>query len=86
MTSIPPRPPLDGLRQQMRKASFAKRQDISDGFIRETFSLPRNIARAKAKEWFDAYPKAAYWTEIESWYVRPNDVVEFTIRRLPNSD
>jgi hypothetical protein len=90
MTSIPPKPPLEGLRRQMRKAASGTaskvRPDISDGYIRETFSLPRSIARVKAREWFDAYPKAAYWTEIESWYVRPNDVIEFTIRRLPSSD
>jgi len=86
MTKIPPKPPLEGLRRQMRKASASRRQDISDGYIRETFSLPRQVARLKAREWFETYPKAAYWTEIESWYVRPNDVIEFTIRRLPSSD
>ncbi|WOC16914.1 hypothetical protein [Pseudochrobactrum sp. MP213Fo] len=86
MTSIPPKPPLEGLRRQMRKASSSRKPDISDGYIRETFSLPRPVARLKAREWFEAYPKAAYWTEIESWYVRNNDVIEFTIRRLPSSD
>lgn len=86
MTGIPPKPPLEGLRRQMRKAASPHRPDISDGYIRETFSLPRKVARVKAQEWFAAYPKAAYWTEIESWYVRPNDVIEFTIRRLPSSD
>ena len=28
----------------------------------------------------------AYWTAIESWFERPGDVIEFTIRRLPTSD
>ncbi|MBX8811573.1 hypothetical protein KHQ08_12320 [Pseudochrobactrum algeriensis] len=86
MTSIPPKPPLEGLRRQMHKAASGVKPNISDGYIRETFSLPRSIARVKAREWFETYPKAAYWTEIESWYVRPNDVIEFTIRRLPSSD
>ena len=42
-----------------------------DGFLRETFVLPRTDARDKAKEWFDRWPKQAYWTEIESWFERP---------------
>ena len=43
-------------------------------------------ARDKAREWFDRWPKQAYWTEIESWFERPGDVIEFTIRRLPAAD
>ena len=62
------------------------RRMARDGFIRETFTLPRPDARAKAREWFDRWPKQAYWTEIESWFERPGDVIEFTIRRLPTAD
>ena len=43
-------------------------------------------ARDKAREWFDRWPKQAYWTTIESWFERPGDVIEFTIRRLPAAD
>jgi hypothetical protein len=57
-----------------------------DGFVRESFSLPREAARAKAREWFEQWPKQAYWTTIESWRERPDDVIEFTIRRLPTAD
>ena len=57
-----------------------------DGFLRETFVLPRKDARLKAQEWFDRWPKQAYWTEIESWFERPGDMIEFTIRRLPAAD
>ena len=39
-----------------------------------------------AQEWFERFPKQAYWTEIESWFERPGDVIEFTIRRLPAAD
>ncbi len=53
---------------------------------RETFRLPRVEARAKAREWFDRYPKAAYMTEIEFWRVCDDDQIEFTIRRLPTAD
>ena len=57
-----------------------------DGFIRETYALPRTDAREKAREWFDRWPKQAYWTAIESWCERPEDVIEFTMRRLPTAD
>ena len=59
---------------------------VKDGFVRETFTLPRTAAREKAREWFDRWPKQAYWTEIESWFEQPDDVIQFTIRRLPTAD
>jgi hypothetical protein len=80
----PMRPPLDGLKRQLDRARAEGKP--RDGFIRETFVLPRTDARLKAQEWFDRWPKQAYWTSIESWFERPNDVIEFTIRRLPAAD
>ncbi|MCC6779391.1 MAG: hypothetical protein IT537_22655 [Hyphomicrobiales bacterium] len=56
------------------------------GFRRETFALPREAAREKAREFFRRFPKAAYMTEIESWRVLPGDRIEFTMRRLPTAD
>jgi hypothetical protein len=53
---------------------------------RETFCLPRGEARAKAREWFERFPKAAYMTEIESWRELADDKIEFVIRRLPSAD
>ena len=53
---------------------------------RETFRLPRPQARAKAREWFERFPKAAYMTEIESWRVLADDEIEFVMRRLPTAD
>jgi hypothetical protein len=53
---------------------------------RETFFLPRDEARAKAREWLDRFPKAAYMTEIESWRELPGDRIEFVMRRLPSAD
>ena len=81
----PMRPPLDGLKRQLDRARAENRRP-GDGFIRKTFVLPRTDARLKAQEWFDRWPKQAYWTSIESWFERPNDVIEFTIRRLPAAD
>jgi hypothetical protein len=57
-----------------------------DLFRRETFALPREAAREKAREMFRRFPKAAYMTEIESWRVLPGDRIEFTVRRLPSAD
>ncbi len=53
---------------------------------RETFTLPRDEARMKAREWFTRYPKAAYMTEVESWRELGDGRIEFTMRRLPSAD
>lgn len=83
---VPPRPPLDGLRRSLERGRGETGQRPKDGFVRETYTLPRPAAREKAREWFDRWPKQAYWTEIESWCERPDDVIQFTIRRLPTAD
>ena len=82
----PARPPLDGLKVRRERSRAERGDKPRDGFLRETFVLPRPDARLKAKEWFDRWPKQAYWTAIESWFERPGDVIEFTIRRLPVAD
>lgn len=82
----PTRPPLDGLKKRLDRSRAEKARLPRDGFVRETFVLPRPAARDKAREWFDRWPKQAYWTEIESWSERPGDVIEFTMRRLPVAD
>ena len=48
--------------------------------------LPRPLARAKARELFERYPKAAYMTEIEFWSERKDGQIEFVVRRLPSAD
>ncbi|KQS73122.1 hypothetical protein ASG39_03790 [Rhizobium sp. Leaf371] len=83
----PPAPPsLDGLKRQI--ARHRDRQAATGGglFVRETFLLDRIAARQKALEWFEHYPKAAYWTEVESWRRLDGDRIEFTMRRLPTAD
>jgi len=83
------RPPLEGLRREIARS----RKEKSDGkssssFVRETYCLSRGQARDKAREWFSTWPKAAYWTEVESWRALPGegDTIEFTMRRLPTAD
>lgn len=82
----PTRPPLDGLKRRLAESRERTGGKRKDGFLRETFVLPRPDARLKAREWFERWPKQAYWTEIESWFERPGDVIEFTMRRLPAAD
>jgi len=66
-------------------AALHKRAE-NDAFRRETFALPREAAREKAREVFRRYPKPAYMTEIESWRELPDGRIEFTMRRLPTAD
>jgi hypothetical protein len=78
------RRPAD-LARRMAARRGAQRER-SSSFRRETFALPREAARAKAREFFARFPKAAYMTEIESWRELPGDRIEFTMRRLPSAD
>lgn len=84
--AVPTRPSLDGLKKRLDKSRSDKSRMPRDGFLRETYLLPRSVARAKAREWFERWPKQAYWTAIESWCERPGDRIEFTMRRLPTAD
>ena len=78
------RRPADLAEKMSRR--LAARETRTRAFRRETFSLPREAARAKAREMFARYPKAAYMTEIESWRELPDGAIEFTMRRLPSAD
>ncbi len=80
-----PRDIAQRLGDRSRAQSRARAQEAS-AWRRETFRLPRLEARAKAREWFDRFPKAAYMTEIEFWRELPDNEIEFTIRRLPTAD
>jgi hypothetical protein len=66
--------------------ALRKRPARTDAFRRETFALPREQARAKAREMFERFPKPAYMTEIESWRELSDGRIEFTMRRLPTAD
>jgi hypothetical protein len=58
----------------------------SDQWRRDTFTLPRDQAREKAREMLHRFPKAAYMTEIEWWRELEDGRIEFTMRRLPSAD
>lgn len=65
---------------------MARRRRAADGYLRETFILPRAAARARAQAFFARYPKAGYMSAVESWRELPDDRIEFTMRRLPSAD
>jgi hypothetical protein len=68
----------------------AQRRSGSDGqpggYLRETFTLPRDEARARARDYFARYPKAGYMSIVESWRELPDGTIEFTMRRLRSAD
>jgi hypothetical protein len=65
---------------------MAGRRKPDDGYLRETFTLPRDKARMKAREFLTRYPKAAYMSGVENWRELPGGDIEFTMRRLPSAD
>ena len=67
-------------------ARSKRKDDVQDGFLRETFTLPREKARAKARDFLTRYPKGGYMTGVESWRELPTGEIEFTMRRLRSAD
>lgn len=65
---------------------MAGRRKPADGYVRETFTLPREQARLTARDFLTRYPKAGYMSEVESWRELPGGKIEFTMRRLPSAD
>jgi hypothetical protein len=63
-----------------------KRASVDDGYVRETFTLPREEARATARLWLSRWPAAAYMSEVEWWRELPEDRIEFRMRRLKSAD
>jgi hypothetical protein len=81
------RKPVDVAERVANRRSRRSTTAAAEGaWRREAFCLPRDEARAKAREWFERFPKAAYMTEIESWRELAGDRIEFVIRRLPSAD
>jgi hypothetical protein len=69
-----------------RKPGEAFKENFNDGFLRETFTLPRDKARDRARDFLNRYPKAAYMSAVESWRELPGGEIEFTMRRLSSAD
>jgi hypothetical protein len=62
------------------------RQRSDDGFSRQTFVLPREDARVRARKFLEAYPPEAYMSIVEKRRELPDGRIEFTMRRLPTAD
>ena len=54
--------------------------------MRETFTLPREAARTRARDFLNRYPKEAYMSSVEHWRELPDGAIEFTMRRLASAD
>ena len=63
-----------------------RRGRSDDGFVRETFTLPREAARKRARDFLKRYPKEAYMSSVERWRELPDGAIEFTMRRLSSAD
>jgi hypothetical protein len=74
------------LRPRDLASRMAGRRKPNDGYLRETFTLPREAARTQARDFLDRYPKAAYMSAVESWRELPGGEIEFTMRRLASAD
>jgi hypothetical protein len=58
----------------------------ADGFMRRTFTLPVDDARAKAREILREYPAGGCMTIVENWCQPSDGQIQFTMRRLPTAD
>jgi len=49
----------------------------------ETFRLPIDAARSKARSIISQAPQAGYIAIVENWWSLPDGKIEFTVRRIP---
>ena len=61
---------------------MAGRRKPDDGYLRETFTLPRDKARTMARDFLNR----SYMSSVESWRELPGGEIEFTMRRLASAD
>ncbi|WP_441277072.1 hypothetical protein AB7783_05580 [Tardiphaga sp. 172_B4_N1_3] len=69
-----------------RMAARQQRRALDDGYVRESFTQPRENARKTARAFLDRFPKQAYMSEVERWRELPDGDIEFTMRRLRTAD
>jgi hypothetical protein len=56
------------------------------GYIKDSYTLPREEARQLAKRFFERYPKQGYDTHISYWKVTEDNQIYFEICRLASCD
>lgn len=69
-----------------RLGSRSEKLRLNDGFVRETFKLPVEDARRRARAYLAEFPVEAYMTMIERFRPTADGGIEFTMRRLPTAD
>lgn len=74
------------LAERLARRRSGRRASGDDGFVRETFTQPREEARRTARAFLDRYPAAAYMSTVEHWRELPDGAIEFTMRRLRTAD
>jgi hypothetical protein len=55
-------------------------------FDEQTFTLPLEIARSKAREIIDQPSQSGFTSVIDKWRQRPDGQIEFAIRNFPTTD
>lgn len=65
---------------------ISSRRKTDSSFSRETFRLPVELARAKAREILRHSPQGDYVTIVDQWRQLPDGRIEFTMRRLRAAD
>ena len=78
--------PRELAERMARRARARRGRESADGFVRETFTQPREEARRTARDFLDRYPAAAYMSAVEHWRELPDGAIEFTMRRLKTAD
>jgi hypothetical protein len=65
---------------------MSNHHEPDDGFSRDTFRLPVDMARVKAREILNQLPQGGYMTIVEQWRQLSDGQIEFTMRRLRAAD
>jgi hypothetical protein len=65
---------------------MSNRSEPDDGLSRETFRLPVEAARVKAREILNQAPQGGHMTVVEQWRQLPDGQIEFIKRRLRAGD
>ena len=65
---------------------MSNRGEPVEGIMRETFRLPVEAARVKAREILSQAPQGGHMTIVEQWRQLPDGLIELTMRRLREAD
>jgi hypothetical protein len=63
-----------------------RRKIENDDVVLETFTLPLEAARLKARDIIEGFSQRGYQEVVERWRQLPNGQIEFTVRHMPVTD